>query len=1025
MSCPAWAQPPSEQVRFTLFQVERSKTLTLPTQGRAQVLVVSPEVVEVQSISDNQVVLSALRMGSTVVHLFDPGGRRSIRIEVTELKSITADLQKGLEEALRRKRGLLERSLKLQYRGLYQGLERGVDVSLPGTHEINRIRTHEFKGRMGLPMGLLVGHLYLEERRDIDLGKEVTQPRHLSLELQKVSMGPLGKTDFVAGDKDLYLSDLTLSGKRYRGVGMFPSPVLPTQERKEKWALSVFNGEERESAFLDLPAGFQTRKARSHFAGAQLEYSLWKNKKIHATGLHRYGKAGESKSDDVYALGFDFATDPKEHRLDAEAARDGPHGAYQVRSDSTLLEAFRVRNQFWNVGKEYKTVTGVVPRRGQTGWKAAIDWDLPFWEKAVSLSSNATVFRDRTSLNPANPREINTAYSLGTTARLPRNYFFQASAGYQDDSGSSFPSVTQRFQADLRRDIRMDQHPWIKSLTPFLGSRYELFDKSRDIPGFDGTLHLVRAGLRAGFWRGFWGEVSWSRGVLKEDRPDSAPGTSHPRELALEFGGSHSFDRIPLTASASVRYEDVQDTFQKTHQPFPDRNRLLGDLRLVLNLQNDRELFANLSVSEQTPETAGGNPISEIFAQAGVRLGWDTGWVLTEYGRISGSVFQDLNINGRRDPEEPGLPGIRVERVEGPSATTDPEGYFRFRAVKEGLATVKMDWDQLPKGYFFTTPNAVEILVIPKQKFTVDFGISTEVEFRGRAYDDVNENGTFDPDGDLPIQGIRLFLETGQSAATGPSGFYSIRRTPPGPHTLSVDINSIPEGYRTLDPIRKSFETQEGDIILWDFRLRALQPILPFEAPPTPEALRTEEAPTSKETPPQEPLIQEQPEEAPTQEELAQRPVEAEGLPLGPWPSNRADQVRSVLLDLTIPEHSPQVINQFLLKPFPQLAMLAELHPAILIDGSDHPLETNDLLVKLISRSAYRVDYYGFSSRTLWFQEAAKNALIEVRVHEPTALIPLLRSILSGLSGLPEPEVARRVDFHELAGTLTELTQGR
>jgi len=825
-------QPQFETETVPVYRVERMKTLLVPTQGRARVLILNPEVVEVDQVTDTYLIFRGLRIDSTIVHLFEGTQRRSIRIEVTELTSLVTETEQRKKEMLRQKLGLPQRTLKFRYRGTERHLERGDAVSLPGTNEQNRIRTHDLTARMGVPLGELQAKMYLEQRRDVTLDKEVTQPRHLSAELDKVNLGPLGRSDWVAGDKDLDLSTFTIDSKRYRGFGLFPS-------RDEKYlfqeksgpdrplALSLFGGEERQGYGLDLPAGLQTRSARSHFAGGKAEVAVLEHTSLYMTGLHRYGKGGETRSDDVFAAGLNGAWLEERVQMKAEAARNGPEGAYEVETRTHLPAWFRTRNRFWRAGKQYKTVTGPVAEDGQTGWRGRADADLKLLERDLSLFAESTIYRDQNALNPVNPREINTAYTAGGAINLPGEFWLRGSAGYQDESASPLPYVNRLYDLDLNREIRFGGSGWVvRSVTPFVGYRQSEYDKSNNIPGFDARLRMLRTGARASFIGGFWGAVSWSTGRLKESNPQTLPDVIHPEELVLEAGKNHTFRAIPASLNLSVRYENVRETFQKTHQPFSDRDRFAADGRFSWRLGKDREAFAEMSVTRQKPETTGGDPIVDLFAQFGVQILWDTGWAWTQKGGVNGEVFKDLNANGRRDPEEPGLAGIRVYVEGGPETRTGPSGRYRLRGIPEGPAVVRADPAQIPKGYFFTTPNGREIVVFSRKEQKMDFGVSTEVEFRGIVFNDLNENHQYDEGFDLPVQGVRLLLESGQSSASGADGFYSIRKAVPGEHTLSVDLQSIPDGYRTLVPVQQAFQTAEGDVVRWDLPLKAQRSVI-------------------------------------------------------------------------------------------------------------------------------------------------------------------------------------------------------
>ena len=817
-------QPQFETEAVPLYRVERTKTLLVPTQGRARAIILNPEAVEVDSVTDSAIVFRGLQIDSSVVHLFDDSGRRTIRIEVTELVSIVTEIQQRQQQAVRERLGVPQRSLKFRYRGTQRHLERGEKVSLSNTGERFRIRTHELTGRMDTPAGEFYSRMFLEQRRSADLGKEVMQPRHLSAELRRVDLGPLGPSDLVAGDKDLDLSNFTIDGRRYRGFGLFPAvsedpfdAERPALDRKFK--LAAFGGEERQGFGLDLPAGLQSRQARSRFSGAKMSYALWKTGHLYLTGLHRYGKGGELRSDHVAATGFNTAVGEKLW-LKGEAARNGPEGAYELEAQALLTDWLKTRNRVWRVGKNYRTVTGTVSEEGQTGWKGWVGADLLFLDLPASMFAESTLFKDRNAINPVNPQEWNTIYTVGTSSQLPWQLAFQGSAAYEDESASPLPYVNRRYELNLSRPISF-RDGWLRSLAPFAGYRHSKYEKSNNVPGFDAKLDVYRTGIRASLAEGFWAAVTWSEGRLEEENPQTLPAVVHPKELTLEAGKSHVFKVIPATLNLSVQYEDVQQTFRKTHQPFPDQDRFGTAGRFSWRLGKERELFAEVSLNRQKSETTADRPVVDLFAQFGVELLWDTGFTLRQKGGAAGEVFIDLNGNGRREPGEAGLDGVRVYVEGGPETVTRPDGHYRLKGIPEGPAVIRVDPAQIPKGYSFTTPNSQPKLILPRKEQEANFGISTEAEFRGVVFNDLNEDLIYQEGFDRPVQGVRMMLESGQASLSAADGFYSIRKASPGEHTLSVDVSSIPDGYRTLIPVQQGFQPREGEVVRQDLPLKA------------------------------------------------------------------------------------------------------------------------------------------------------------------------------------------------------------
>ncbi|MGG6461591.1 OmpA family protein [Solilutibacter silvestris] len=96
---------------------------------------------------------------------------------------------------------------------------------------------------------------------------------------------------------------------------------------------------------------------------------------------------------------------------------------------------------------------------------------------------------------------------------------------------------------------------------------------------------------------------------------------------------------------------------------------------------------------------------------------------------IVGSVFNDANGNGRQDPGERGLPGVRLGTVEGILAETDRYGRFHIVGIDGGQWSrgrnflVKVDTATLPAGSRFTTENPRVLRVTPGVPVRFDFGV--------------------------------------------------------------------------------------------------------------------------------------------------------------------------------------------------------------------------------------------------------------------------------------------------------------
>ena len=106
-----------------------------------------------------------------------------------------------------------------------------------------------------------------------------------------------------------------------------------------------------------------------------------------------------------------------------------------------------------------------------------------------------------------------------------------------------------------------------------------------------------------------------------------------------------------------------------------------------------------------------------------------TGDPLLDDSLIIGSVFHDANGNGRQDPGERGLPGVRLGTVEGLLIETDRYGRFHLAGIDGGRWArgrnflIKVDAATLPPGSRFTTENPRVLRITPGIPVRFDFGV--------------------------------------------------------------------------------------------------------------------------------------------------------------------------------------------------------------------------------------------------------------------------------------------------------------
>ncbi|MBN6149225.1 DUF11 domain-containing protein [Xanthomonas sp. AmX2] len=95
-----------------------------------------------------------------------------------------------------------------------------------------------------------------------------------------------------------------------------------------------------------------------------------------------------------------------------------------------------------------------------------------------------------------------------------------------------------------------------------------------------------------------------------------------------------------------------------------------------------------------------GGALPSNQAQYRVRV---TGGVFTEEGCVLGKVFVDCNVNHVQDPEEIGIPGVRMYFEDGTWMISDSEGKYSYCGLPPQSHTLKVDASTLPVGSRLTT----------------------------------------------------------------------------------------------------------------------------------------------------------------------------------------------------------------------------------------------------------------------------------------------------------------------------------
>lgn len=172
-------------------------------------------------------------------------------------------------------------------------------------------------------------------------------------------------------------------------------------------------------------------------------------------------------------------------------------------------------------------------------------------------------------------------------------------------------------------------------------------------------------------------------------------------------------------------------------------------------------------------------------------------------GSISGTVYKDVDQDGRRDPGEVGLKGRRVyidldndRKRDGnePSAVTDGSGRYTLSHLAAGYYNVRQvlprDWAQSTpaKGYGFK----VNLKAGQAYRGVLHGSYWAVSSISGRVFNDRDRDGRFDSN-ESPLQGRQVFADFDNdkkldanepSAVTDSRGWYKIRNLVAGDYNI-------------------------------------------------------------------------------------------------------------------------------------------------------------------------------------------------------------------------------------------------
>ncbi|MCB9678652.1 MAG: Ig-like domain-containing protein [Alphaproteobacteria bacterium] len=216
---------------------------------------------------------------------------------------------------------------------------------------------------------------------------------------------------------------------------------------------------------------------------------------------------------------------------------------------------------------------------------------------------------------------------------------------------------------------------------------------------------------------------------------------------------------------------------------------------------------------------AGGNLITDLTdlelaytVNSGVRLGGnlrDVRGAVLGGGVVTGTVFVDVDGDGRLGPSDYGVQGVEVTVLDR-TAVSGEGGRYRIRGLKPGVFRMGVD----SSGYLLSVDEMAPVGVSGSRKAVVDIPLVEKRRVDVHVFVDRNDNKVLDVgEWDVPAELITLTGPEGTRSLQAPDGHVTIEGLPLGEYEIELNTALLDAGYlptgltrRTVYVDRRGFQ---------------------------------------------------------------------------------------------------------------------------------------------------------------------------------------------------------------------------
>ncbi len=769
-------------VKNNSLEVETDQTVFLTDLDNAsRIFVVKPELASSSLISNKEVSITGIKVGTTFIHITDNDKIITLRVTV-KYRGFreTQDIQQKIISQA-------NRGESLKYTYSYDLLKTNSQSKYVTNAWKTQDQIHKYAITGDTPYGHITGDYQYDYRKNqAGLANDVLQ------------------TDFAfnndyytvsGGDMFTSFSDLTLPLTHIQGLRFNSGPA------SKHLKYDLITGSTGYYLWGKKISGFGQLK--NSFYGLRGEVSPQDDLSVFLTYMSTWNKQGtDGASHDLGSFEVRYKILDYMY-FDIEAATNNDKRTALQSSVKLNISKFSVTSTYRDIAVDYLNVTGNTSYRGRRGIYNNAKFN-PY--KTLSFVANMDFYQDRLNPDPDNVGKENMdTYFSGMFTYPKTGTSLTASYYYRDDRGQALPVVTSGQSYEIEQGFKKVYI--LGDVTAYLRykpSTYKSF--------LTGESNYSNKSLV------FGGRFSPAKGmnIMVQETVNYRQWpvldySTYPRRFETRFSYGSQIGKSPMYMSLYVGGQIDSHVNEDKIADLLGEDKLIGGGELKCDISNYLSAYFNVNMEKTWGSD---DPTLERFQtdiMTGVKVLWDSGIYWSGYGTVKGFVFKDKNRNGIMDADDLPMPGIKISVGKDKYMFTNSRGFYRIKYVPIGSGSVMIDMSTIPKDYTLTSPLSVSFDMQKMSVERADFGVVPKTVVKGFIYNDLNRNKQFDESIDEPLPNILVRLdEKGQKTFTDLYGYFVMRNIDVGEHTISVEPYTLPKDLLLDGPISKQVSVVEG-----------------------------------------------------------------------------------------------------------------------------------------------------------------------------------------------------------------------